>query len=354
MGILRRSKVEDEASPHPFSRGGELGVPPDRWPRKRREELRRYSIVELTDEILVRLKEGERYSEDLDWIVGEELREAIEEAFDYHNNRYGPRRYYDLLRPILAVLPRTRLRGATLVDLGCGSIHPFAFSFLFLLLGAERAYAVDLEPILDFRRAVKALAACASWMLLDSKRILDPDSIPPREVLDNLRGFDLAKLRAGDPAGLAGDRLVFLQEDVFRLSLEEGEADVVFSNSFFEHMPRLDDLLESLRRVTKVGGYGHHLVDFSDHRVYPGLVESPFEFLKLETDEEMVNGANRLRCGQLCSRFEKHGFSVRAVETARHAPLSPEEHASFAEPFRSMSREDLERICARILVQRTR
>jgi len=344
----------NEPKVDPFSRGGEMLPHGDRWKLRRRETLSPFSLLELTDELVARLRDGEKYSEDFDWVLGNLLQEELEKAFDYHNNRFGRRRYYDLLRPILAAIPRESLRGGTVVDLGCGRIHPFGFAFFFLLIGAERAFAVDLDPVEDWRRAAKNLATAASWMLLDSKRILDPDSIPPREVLENLHGFDLPKLAAGDPGGIAQDRLVFLREDVYDLSLPEGTADAVFSNSFLEHMSRLDDLLEAFRRITKIGGWGHHLVDFSDHRIYPGLVESPFEFLKVETTDEMVNGANRLRCGQFCALFEKHGFAVEKVETARHAPLTPQEQATLVEPFRSMSREDLERICARIVVRRKR
>ncbi|HET6203094.1 MAG TPA: methyltransferase domain-containing protein [Planctomycetota bacterium] len=335
--------------PRVFSRGGEFRPV---WEIRRREALQGVPLLHLTEELVARLRSGEKYDEDDDWILGDLLQQELEAAFDYHNNRYGPRRYYDLLRPVLAVLPRSRFAGATVVDLGCGSVNPFAFTFLLLSIGAERAYGVDIDPIQDWPRAAKALATCAAWMLVASRRLLDPDRVPPEEVLRNLRGFDLSKLGAGDPAGIDRSRLVFLQDSVYDMSLRDGEADVVFSNSFLEHLDRIEDLLESFRRVTKPGGYGHHLVDFSDHRIYPGLVASPFEFLKLDTRDEIVFGSNRLRCGQLCALFEKHGFDVERVETARHASLSPADQAQLVEPFRSMDREDLERICARILVRR--
>ncbi len=315
-------------------------------------DLKDFSIAELSRELLARLYAGQTYQAETDLILASQLQQSLETALDVHSNRFSARRYYDLIRPILATVPRSHLQGATVVDLGCGSLNPFAFSFLFLMLGAERAYAIDIDPVQDMGLAVKALATCASWFLIDSKRILDPDQIPPEEVLKNLRGFDLPKLAAGDPTGLSRDRMPYRNESVFNLSVPDGAADLVFSISFLEHLNRIGDVLESLRRVTRVGGYGHHLIDFADHRIYPGEVASPFEFLKIQTRDELVYGSNRLRCSQFCELFEKHGFAVERVETARSADLSPEEHSQFVEPYRSMPREELTMVCARVLARR--
>jgi hypothetical protein len=43
---------------------------------------------------------------------------------------------------------------------------------------------------------------------------------------------------------------------------------------------------------------------------------------------------------------------VEGIETARPTDLSPEEHALFVEPYRSMPREELSMVCARVLVRR--
>ena len=317
-----------------------------------RADLKQLSIAELSRELLARLSAGASYEGETDLVLASQLHHTLDTALDVHSNRFSARRHYDLIRPVLATVSRSRLPGATVVDLGCGSLNPFAITFLFLMLGARRAYAIDLDPVQDMGRAVKALATCASWFLLDSKRILDPDQIAPEEVLENLRGFDLPKLAAGDPSGMSSDRLVYRNESVFDLSLRDGEADLVFSVSLLEHLNRIEDALESLRRVTRVGGYGHHLIDFADHRIYPGEVSSPFEFLKIQTQDELVYGSNRLRCSQFCELFEQHGFSVERVETARAADLSSEEQTQLVEPYRSMPRQELNMVCARVFVRR--
>ena len=119
-----------------------------------------------------------------------------------------------------------------------------------------------------------------------------------------------------------------------------------------EHVDRLDDAMESLRRVTRVGGVGLHLVDFCDHRFYTGAVASQLEFLKDRSPAPLLHGSNRLRCSQVASMFEAHGFSVERIEPARIAPLDEAERRQFVEPYRSMRTDDLAMVCARMFVRK--
>jgi SAM-dependent methyltransferase len=317
--------------------------------------------VDLTAELLARLASGDGYWTSAAAVLGQQLHESLSAVLDIHENRFAARRYADLLRPILDRMKPAQFSGATVVDIGCGSLNPFAFGFLLLLLGAERAYAIDLEPIQDVALAVRALATAATWLLVDSRRILDPDSIDPRHVFENLRGFQLPLLAAGDPAGIASGRLEHRIESIYDLSIPHGCADAVFSVSLMEHLDRVEDALESLRRITKQGGIGIHVIDFSDHRMYTGDVKSPFEFLKIESTERLVHGSNRIRCDQFAELFERHGFTVEHIERWGNiltagggsiAQLTPEEHAAFVEPYRSMSRENLMMVGARFVVRR--
>ena len=319
-----------------------------------RDDLGRLSLVELSTELLARLASGQRYQTNEQAVLGQQLSESLSAALDVHENRFAASRYADLLRPILGRMKSADFAGSTIVDLGCGSLNPFGFSFLMLMLGAERAYPIDLEPVQDTGVAVRALATAAGWLLLDSRRVLGTETIAPEDVLKNLRGFQLPLLASGDPAGLASDRLLHRVESVYDLSLGDEEADAVFSVSVFEHVDRVDDALESLRRITKPGGVGNHVIDFSDHRIYAGQVSSPFEFLKTQTDEPLVYGSNRIRCDEFCRLFERHGFTVEQVHTGGPytVELSEEERAQFVEPYRSMPRENLAAVGARIVVRR--
>jgi len=240
------------------------------------------------------------------------------------------------------------------VDLGCGALNPFAFSFLLLMLGAERAYAIDLEPIQNIEIAARALSTAAMWLLLEPKRILGRlPGVAAEDMLANLRGFQLPLLAAGDPAGIAPGRLMHRVESVHDLSLRNNEADGVFSVSLLEHLDRVEDALESLRRITRPGGYGVHVIDFVDHRIYSGQAARPFDFLKERSTASLVHGSNRIRCEEFCALFEQHGFVVERVERWAHLPPpTEEEQAQFAEPYRSMARENLATTGARMFVRR--
>lgn len=316
--------------------------------------LRDVSLVDLSTEVLARLQTGDRYGGYV--TLGEQLRHAVAVAVDVHENRFSATRSRDQLQPILSRLAPGALNNATVVDLGCGSLNPFVFSFLLLMLGARRAVAIDLEPIQDLRVAAQAMAAAAGWMLVDPERIVGPGIITAEEVLRNLRGFSLPLLAAGRQGGIATERLQHRVESIYELSLGDGEADAVFTVSVLEHLERLDDALAELRRVTRPGGIGHHVVDFSDHRRYAESygITNAREFLKADrfAPAERMHWSNRVRCAELCSMFERRGFVVEDSQAAHLEPLSAEERAAFVEPFRSMEQRSLETIVARLLVRR--
>jgi SAM-dependent methyltransferase len=318
-----------------------------------RDELSRLAPVDLATELLARLGGGESFDGSDELLIAERLAQSLGSSIDVHLNRFARRRHRDLLSPVVDRLGLHTLRGATVVDVGCGSLNPFSFSYLLLLLGAEKAYAIDAEPIQDVVLATKALATATAWLLLDPSEVLGVDAIGRAEVLRNARDFDLHLLAAGDPAGIAGSRLAHRIESIHRLSLETGEADAVFSVSLLEHLDRIDEALESLRRVTKPGGVGLHVVDFVDHRSYGDARVSPYAFLTETPGPALLHGCNRIRCREMCQLFERHGFAVEHVERwSQHPPPTEAERARFAEPYRSMSYENIATDGARILVRR--
>ena len=316
--------------------------------------LQSLSTLALTNELLARLRSGETYGGHV--LLAEQLTQVLSSTIDTHQNRFSARRLHDMVTPMLRFLPVQYLRGKTVVDLGCGSLNPFMVSFALLMLGAERAYALDLDPVQDMSVAVRAMAAAAGWLLTDPARIVEQAAIRPEDVLRNLHGFQLPKLAAGDPNGIDASRLEHRCESIYDLTLADGEADVVFSVSVFEHLDQVDRAVESLRRVTRPGGIGLHVVDFADHRIYAehyGLTD-PLEFLKSVPFEpaDRVHWSNRIRCDEMCAIFERHGFRVEEVDLLRSKPLSDEEQAQFVEPYRSMSRKNLETVVARLFVRR--
>lgn len=318
-----------------------------------RDDLKSLTLTELSGELLARLTAGEVFNGSDELLLAERLTQHLATTIDVHLNRFAARRYRDLLTPILATLNLSKLQGATIVDLGCGSVNPFTFSFLLLMLGAERAYAVDLEPIQDLGMATRALATAAGWMLLNPKQVLGADITTPIDVLGNLHDFELPLLADGDPAGVAADRLLHVRESVYELSVRDEEADAVFSVSLLEHLDRVDDALESLRRITKPGGVGIHVVDFVDHRIYSGATANWFEFLKEPSAASLVHGCNRMRCDELCAAFAQHGFIVERADRWGHLPPpTAEERAQFVEPYRSMRPENVATTGVRIVARR--
>jgi SAM-dependent methyltransferase len=317
-----------------------------------RAKLADLTLVEVTAELVARLQGGETFVRDQDIVLAGQLEDLLAGTLDIHLNRFSRRRCYDVIRPVLDVVPMAQVRDATIVDLGSGSLNPFVFGFLFLLFGARRAYAIDLEPPQDLPRAVRALAAAASWMLTDPTRIAGHHAVDRDAVWRRLEGFDLARLAAGDPAGIDDQRLVDRRESIYDLSLADGEADIVSTVSLLEHLDRVDDALDVLRRVTRPGGVGHHIVDFIDHRLYGGEVDRPLAFLTIDSPDPLVHDCNRLRCAQMRGLFEAHGFTVDRVEPSRTDPVTAEERRQFVEPFRSMPLDDLGITCARFVVRR--
>ena len=317
-----------------------------------RGELEFLSVNELSTELLARFHHGHSFTASSDsLLLAEQLSRELARAADSHLNRFAPQRYRDLLVPIFDAIGRDGLRNAVVVDAGCGSVNPFTFAFLLLLLGARRAYAIDPEPLQDPTIATQALARAATWMLFDQLG-LDALTGPVAPVLvERLHGFDLAQLARGDLTGIDADRLRYRVETLDNLSVDRHEADLVFSVSLLEHIADLDTAIASLYRATKPGGRGIHVVDFADHRIYGGQITDPYAFLMEDSAEPLVHGSNRLRCAEICERFERHGFAVERVERWQHAVAFTEAHRSrLSARWRTMPVDDVATIGARIFV----
>jgi SAM-dependent methyltransferase len=212
---------------------------------------------------------------------------------------------------------------------------------------------VDLDPIQDPVRAARALVQVAGWFLTDARGLIGRQADVAR-ASEALQAFDLRTLANGDVSGVPSDRLQYLQQNIETLTLADGEADLVSSVSLLEHVADIDATLASLRRITRPGGRGHHVVDFVDHRLYGGEVTAPLAFLTIDSSDALVHGSNRLRLSQLRDAFARHGFAVERVEPCRTDPVTDDDRRTFVEPFRSMALDDLSITCARVFVTRNR
>jgi SAM-dependent methyltransferase len=167
----------------------------------------------------------------------------------------------------------------------------------------------------------------------------------------NLRGFDLTRLREGDPGGLASERIELRHVASGRLDIDDASIDLVVSHSAIEHVRDVHALVAELARITKPGGYGIHLADVTDHRHYQDPSLHPLEFLTVASDEPVVHGGNRLRLHELAGAFTEGGFELVHFEFGGAIDVAAIRNR-LAEPWRSMPDELLDRACGQSLVRR--
>lgn len=265
-------------------------------------------------------------------ILAMELRRRAEAIID---NRFG-RAYFQWA---FATFPGDGVEGKVCVDLGCGSQNPLALSMLYLLLGAGRTLAVDIDPPQDERYVAWGVAEVASMMASDPRLLVESWPVSRADVAARLDGFDMVELWEGRTSGLDSDRVALVQTSADDLPLDRHEADLVFSTSFFEHVEDIDAVIEELARVVKPGGWTWHLIDGHDHRSFTDPSTPPLRFLSEPADLPMVYGCNRMRPLEYVDRFEKHGFTSVARYPLLSIPVDDAERATFVEPWRSMPEE---------------
>jgi SAM-dependent methyltransferase len=239
------------------------------------------------------------------------------------------------------------------VDLGCGALNPYGIGFLFLMLGARRAIVVDLDPIHDPGQAIRALADCAAMMLVDPAQLVGDRAIARADVLRNLEGFDLRLLRDSDPAGIDPERLLYLQESVTALSIEDGGADLVMSNALLEHVSDADAAAAELARITRNGGCHIHNIDGVDHRRYQRPDCHPLAFLAENSTEALVHGSNRIRPHEFAAIFGRHGFAEIGFHPWETVEIDATLHQRFVPRFRSMKPEELQVVGATLYLRRS-
>ena len=245
-----------------------------------------------------------------------------------------------------------RMQKGVHVDIGCGSVNPYARMFTHLMLGATRGYCIDLDPLTDESTAIRSLARLAAAALLTPRRLFDDHPIDARRVLRNLEGFDLAGLERGDPGAIDRRRLAFLQRPIEDSGLEKASVDLVVSNSVFEHLGDVDAVIAELARITRRGGHGVHGIDTVDHRWYGDPSLHPYEFLTIDSKEPIVHGCNRLRLFEYRPLFERHGFEILDHRLVQPIPIPAEFRARMQEPWRSQPDDWLEHSWANVLVRR--
>lgn len=314
-------------------------------------ELHDVPAMDLARELLTRMRNEQIWPDDsVNTFLGYELEARLREQLDLHNNRFSTRRYRDLYHNLFGrVKDKPSLKGATVVDMGCGGVNPFGLLTLFTTLGARRGIALDLDSIYDGGIAVRAAADVVKTMLTEPDAVLPKGAPSGPKVMANLSRFDLSKLCKGDPTGFNGT-IEYKQESVDETSIGTGEADLILSNAFLEHVSDIDKAFSELARITRRGGMGVHVIDMTDHRRY---VEErhPFDFLT-DPGDGMAQGSNRLRYHEFLEAFGRHRFKVVAASSEMDIGIPDEMKRRLSPKFAAMSDEQLKPAIAHVVVRR--
>ena len=309
--------------------------------------LRRFSTEDIAGALLSRLDGDPKSASYAELMrlhhVLDELHAALGRSLDVHSNRFSSQLIAGLLHFVRHCWQQhgIRIEGATHADMGCGSLAPLGRMFAHLMLGAERGLAFELDPPQNPARAVRHLADLASAALIDPERVLPGWGLVRHDILDRLLDFDLAKLAKGDISGIP-QRLQFMQRSILDTGLQDGEVDVIFSNSVLEHVAPMDELMEEWRRILSPGGYCVHGIDMADHRSYGNPAVHRLQFLEEQDPAPIVHECNRMRWVDFPQLFERHGFEVVEVWPIVAEPLDDARHSKFVEPWRSMDKREVE------------
>lgn len=270
---------------------------------------------DLGCELLARLRAPRKFSfaatDQAELAMLNALRDAMEPLLETGQNRFSAKilaNQFDLVYHSWRRfgLP---LEGATHLEIGSGAVNPFARMFSHLMAGVRRAWCLEPDPPRDLANALRSLARIAAQALIDPACVFGALPIQASTILANLAGFDLARLRRGDPGGVDRSRLEWLPRSVADTGLPDGSIDVVLSNSVLEHVPDADAALAELARVTRRGGFAIHGIDVADHRIHHDG-RHPLDFLTVPSREPLVYECNRLRFCEFEDRFARHGFAV--------------------------------------------
>lgn len=234
------------------------------------------------------------------------------------------------------------VRNKRILDFGCGATRPVAASIILNLLGARSTMAIDLEA--PFDPAGIAVAEYGNILSVIS-------GLSPIELHHVNADLSLCRSRAADfdlSALLGGDLRGGLARNVgYKLSryqdLSEGERkfDLMISNSVFEHVADLEDVLTCARQSIASDGFIFAGVDFRDHRWYTDTAKWSFWQYLIDDGDHQPGYINKIRYSAMNELIQRAGFRILEAHTVRDA-MSPDFEAGLLPKYRAMSREDKE------------
>ena len=158
--------------------------------------------------------------------------------------------------------------------------------------------------------------------------------------------------------------LVLVREPAEALnSIPDESVDFVYSNAVLEHVVDMQRVAHELARVSKVGAWSAHQIDWRDHRDF----SRPLEHLTLGEDDFLraaeaahwkFEFGNRLRAIEFRALFENAGFEIIERQTNMWAEpdymkdLLPRLRACRQSIYANWPEDDLVRISGRLYVKK--
>jgi SAM-dependent methyltransferase len=234
-----------------------------------------------------------------------------------------------------------RLRGARILDLGCGAFDPLLQAVYLVCNGAGHVVAIDTQPCATPDRAAFAMANLIGEIMLAPDR-WSLGAISPSEIRSRAGRFNVKALRDGNlEKGIKAAPVSYQIGAVQELCVKPGSFDIVLSFSVIEHIMEPEKILRHVANLLKPGAALVGQVDFSDHRqqALPG-----FNFWTFMTNRGPDQpGINELRFSELLQLLASIGLRVTKTTPTRIA--MPEPVFQDLKPrFAAMKRDDLETV----------
>ncbi len=269
---------------------------------------------------------------------------------------------YHIFAEIDRLCRQRMLTPKSVLEIGPGSsLGPIA---CFLANGADKASAVDIQPIKQDRRDLyqqlgeylSSVGGFKWWRkyaeLPTDKRAQYPNRWRPEMLADHV-----AKVTYVAPA--AAERLPF----------DDNEFDLTYSIAVLEHVSDARTALQEIARVTKPGGYSIHEIDLrhhgsDDYIKFLTIDETKWNALTLKYGEgnsldAILDGTwrdevycNRLRMSDWIQLFSAAGFEVEECEKLCVLDHDEIDRTVLSDEFRDKSIDDLATVLIRIVAKR--
>jgi hypothetical protein len=205
-----------------------------------------------------------------------------------------------------------RIEGSRLFEIGTGWYPTFPLACY--LAGARRITTYDLNRHLQ----PNLLRACIAGLERSLELIAQTSGAEETDVRARYARLQSA-IAEGQDLEHATEGVVHYRApaDATRTALDEGEVDVVFSNSVLEHVPPqvIDAMYRESQRILAPGGLMFHSVNCGDHYAYVDRSIHQLNYLRYSDRQwKYWNNAflyqNRMRAHEFVERAAAMGYEI--------------------------------------------